>query len=211
MQRGLPATDPKKWFQNARVNNPDSMEVIWQPLYDSITVPSAGSNALRLFQNPIGQNSKTIADTNMELGGQIPKGQAFKVTGIEVLLFPAGAIYGAVAPDVSNDVQAFYSGGALRLQIGSKDFTTQAPLLRFPPSVRQGGYGALQTKQATAADAVSAIDYSAACGREFSVVDLLLESSQNFNVTLLEVPALPSGQDATVFVTLNGYLARNQQ
>lgn len=208
MQRGLTATDPKKWFQNSRVNNPDAMEVIWQPLYDSITVPNAGSNALRLFQNPIGQNGKTIADTNMELGGQIPKGQAFKCTGIEVLLVPAGTVYGAAAPTISDDVSAFYNGGALRLQIGSKDFTTQAPLLRFPPSVRQGGYTSISD---STADTLQAVDYSSACGREYSIVDLLLESSQNFNVTLLEVPALPSGEDAIVFVTLNGYLARNQQ
>lgn len=208
MQRGLQATDPKQWFKNARVNNPDAVEVIWQPLYDSIVVPAAGSNALRLFQNPIGQAGKTIADTNMELGGQIPKGQSFKCTGVEVLLLPAGAVYGAAVPSVSNDVQEFYSGGALRVQIGSKDFVTQAPLLRFPPSVRQGGYAAIND---TNASAIQTIDYSSACGREFSIVDLLLESSQNFNVTLLEVPALPSGQDAVVFVTLNGYLARNQQ
>jgi len=208
MQRGLTTTDPKNWFKNARVNNPDALEVIWQPLYDSIVVPSDGSNALRLFQNPIGQNNKTIADTNMELGGQIPKGQSFKCTGIEVLLLPAGAVYDAEVPTVSNDMQAFYGGGALRLQIGSKDFTTQAPLLRFPPSVRQGGYAAIST---TATTITQSIDYSSACGREFSIVDLLLESSQNFNVTLLEVPSLPSGQDAMVFVTLNGYLARNQQ
>lgn len=192
------------------------MEVIWQPFYDSIAVPAAGANALRLFQNPIGQAGKTIADTNMELGGQIPKGQAFKCTGVELLFYPgAPLVEQSDNPDYTADIHAFYHGGALRFQIGSKDFVTQAPLIRFPPTVRQGGYASVSASiDSTVAGpqlAALSFDYSSAAGREFSIVDLLLESSQNFNVTLLEVPALPSGIEGTVFVTLNGYLARNQQ
>ncbi len=202
--RGLPPVSVQKAFVTARVNNPNLSEVIYQPFYDYQVLAAAGAATQLFFQTPQGQSGKTLADTNMDLAGQLPKGQAFSITGIQVEVLPGVGIDDAAVTEFSDDVYETLKGGALELKIGSKVYVAQGNLMKFPPVNRLTG--AVSTGLIT-----QQIQYLQSTGREFSVVDLLLESSQNFSVNLTELAALPSTSAGRIGVTLNGYLFRNSQ
>lgn len=205
MKRGLPTPpSPNVAASKYRVNIPGMEEAIWNPLYDYQTKASTATSLQRFFQDPIGTNSKTVSDTNMELSGQIPKGQMFIITGIQVEFYPGVTINGTAASDFADDVYDFYKTGALKLNIGSKSFITQGNLMKFSPVNR------LVIEAATTVSTDS-YGYATAAGREFTVKGLMLESNQNFNVELIDTAALPSGSSARVGVTLNGWLYRNAQ
>lgn len=203
-QRGLQAPSIRRVFRTSRVNVPNMTESIWQPLYDYQTLPAAGATQQSFFQVPIGQGGKTLNDTNMELAGQIPAGQAFQITGIQVELYPGVDVDAGAATQFADDVYNFYKSGNLILRIGSKDFIRQGNLMKFAPVNR------LSVDSATGL-AAQTISYAAAVGREYVTDGLLLESSQNFSVQLNNLAALPSAQNARLGVTLNGFLFRNAQ
>lgn len=207
MQRGLARPSIRQAFTADRVNIPGKVEALWQPLYDYQTLAATAVATQSFFQVPIGQSSKTIVDTNMDLAGQLPKGQAFQITGIQVEVLPGVTIASTTADNAfADDVYTVLRTGALELIIGSKSYTTQGNLLKFAPVNRLGGFAAA----ATTADESSYL-YAQSTGREYSVADLLLESSQNFKVNLIGLPALPSTAAGRVGVTLNGFLHRNAQ
>jgi hypothetical protein len=202
--RGLAPQSVRRAFRTSRVNVPNMTESIWQPLYDYQPLLAAGAVQQSFFQVPIGQGGKTLNDTNMELAGQIPAGQAFQITGIQVELYPGVDVDSATRTQFANDVYNFYKSGNLILRIGSKDFIRQGNLMKFAPVNR------LSVDSATGL-AAQAISYASAVGREFVTEGLLLESSQNFSVQLNNLAALPSAQNARLGVTLNGFLFRNAQ
>lgn len=208
-KRGLPAPNVQRAIQRAKVNLPGVVETIWEPRYDYQTLVAAGATSQIFFLDPIGAGGKTLEDTNMDLSGQIPKGQNFLITGIQFEIYPGVAIAGATAPSsFSDDIYDVVNSGVLVLRIGAKEYVRQGNLLKFSPVNRLYVNSAVATTQA-AVDAQ--VQYASACGREFTVVDLLLTSNQNFSVELRELDALPSGQDARIGITLNGYLMRNAQ
>jgi hypothetical protein len=145
------------------------------------------------------------------LGGQLPKGKAFKITGVQVNFFFGGnlSVVNVTDDDFDyiDDVRTFAENGSLTLTIGSKEFLRQAPLGCFPPNtqlnIEQAEGGASAENQAR--------QYNTTAGREFAIVPKLLESNQNFNLELRDLPQLPSQNDGLLVVTLNGYLARNAQ
>lgn len=202
--RGLQVMSPQSAFKRARVNIPGYGDAIYQPLYDYQTLAATAVAQQRFFLTPQGQNNRTIVDTNMELAGQIPKGQAFLITGIQVEILPGVPINGTTASKFADDIYNVSKGGALVLSIGSKDFVTQGNLAKFPPVNR------LSADSSTTVSTDRYV-YATTSGREFQVADLLLESNQNFNVTLYDLPALPSGVAGKIGVTLNGFLYRNAQ
>lgn len=202
--RGLPNQNIRHAIKNSRVNIPGAVESVWWPLYDYQVKTAAATATQAFFQAPNGSPGKTLTDTNMVLAGQIPKGQTFQITGVQVELYPGALIDSATATQFANDMYAFYKSGTLTLEIGSKKYIAHGNLLKFAPVNRLAGDNAtgLTTQQ---------ISYMSAAGREFTVEKLLLESSQNFTVTLADLAALPSGNAARVGVTLNGFLFRNAQ
>jgi hypothetical protein len=211
LARGLKSSNPNDWFANNRVNLPNYKEVIWEPLYDSQTYPNAGASSLLFFVDQIGKNGKTLSDTNMDLDGQLPKGKAQLVTGIQVEFFSGADCYHNDAADADynylDDVRAFAENGALRFRIQSKDYVRQAPLGKFPPVNRLSG---MVSGSGTSANN-SSIQFARPIGREFAIRDLLLESNMNFSIELIGLPALPTGIDGRIVVSLNGYSARNAQ
>lgn len=52
--------------------------------YDRIVMAN-GTSEFRMFQSPIGQNGKTMADTNMKNGGSIPNGTHFRAHALKVI------------------------------------------------------------------------------------------------------------------------------
>jgi len=202
--RGLQAPSYGEMVREGSVNIAGKVESIWQPLYDTVTYAAAGAASTLLFQTPLGQSGKTLQDTNMELAGQLPKGQNFAMTGVQVELLPGVNPEGAAITNFSNDVWNFYKSGALVLRIGAKDFIRQGNLMKFAPVNRLAG-------QVATGLAAHQLGYMQAAGREFAVADLMLESNQNFSVEIQNGAALTSGTAARLAVTLNGFIYRNAQ
>lgn len=202
--RGLAAPNVQSAISKASVNLGGVVETIYQPLYDYQTLAATATSAQAFFQTPLGQSGKTLSDTNMELAGQIPKGQNFLITGVQVEILPGVSPTDATIREFLNDVYAVSKGGVLVLRIGSKEYIRQGNLMKFPPVNRIDGIAATGL-------AAESTNYAAPAGREFTVVDLLLTSNQNFSVELRDLPALPSGVAGRVGITLNGYLMRNAQ
>jgi len=205
-----------------RVNRENAYEGVRQTLYDSAAYANAGQTSLQFFQVPKGQGGKTAADTNMESAGSLPSPKKFLVESVELLFFPGidiGTQPAAIAEtEFANDVYAFAKGGFLDFFVGSKSYLTEAPLGVFPGKTRlnvDSAHAVMRTLAIAAdtEDQVSA-DYACMAGRPYYLAPpLLLEPTQNFNVTLNwpAVVALPSGVDGRVVVKLDGVLYRLSQ
>lgn len=204
-------------LQQYAVNRKDQVEVVRQSLYDFQTYSTTGATQFTFFAIPQGQSSKTKADTNMSIAGSLPAGQRFAVQAIQVWFFPgvnpsaAGAAAGI--DNFVNDVWAFYKATAfLDFFIGSKSYITEAPVMRFPPSGRLEGFAGMSDASTAGANLFARTSYASAGGRSF-VVDppVLLESTQNFNVTINYPTAVTVSANARVGVVLDGVLIRNSQ
>lgn len=204
------------------VNRANQYEAIRQSLYDYTSYAAAGQTQLQFFQTPVGQSSKTLADTNMRSAGQLPQPQFFLIESIEIKFYP-GILPGQSATafaesEFANDVYTAAKSGHAQLFIGSKPYLDEAPLDRFPPKTRlnvDAAY-ALQLKQTMAADAVEQLtmDYAVMSGRPYFMdPQVLLVPNQNFVFTLNwpTAVALPSGQAARIGVIFDGYLYRLSQ
>ena len=119
-QRGLNRPSVTQAFDTSRVNLPGAVESIWQPIYDYQVLASAGATAQTFFQVPIGQAAKTLNDTNMDLAGQLPKGQTFQITGVQVEILPFDNISATTEQNFSDDVYTTTRQGYLILRIGSR-------------------------------------------------------------------------------------------
>lgn len=197
--------------------NRGAKEAIRSSLYDFQAYAAVGQTSLSFFQVPVGQSGKTKADTNMESAGSLPSPKQFLIETIELYLFPGSLVNVAASaatnlPQQADDMYAFAKSGFLDLFIGSKSYLTEAPLGRFPAStglrVDQSLAGTF-----TAPNMVKS-EYAAMTGLIYRVEpQILLEPTQNFNVTLNwpTAVAMPSGVAARVGVVMRGLLYRNSQ
>lgn len=198
------------------VNRKNQPEAIFQPLYDYQTYAAAGQTSLSFFQIPIGQSSKTIADTNMESAGQLPSPKTFMVQAIEVAFFSGvtPSTHGAqAAAEYVNDVNAIHKSGHLQLFIGSKPYLDEAPIGVFPQSWGMGGFAAVADTTTAAADSQTLIQYARTVGRLYEIPPLYIPSNQNFKVTLdwPTAVATPSTVAGRIGVRLLGTLYRESQ
>lgn len=204
-------------------------EFITNSLYDSIAYPAAGLNSAAFFQTPVGQGTgfggaaKSFSDTNMQLAGQLPAGQMFIVSSVEVLVQPTTptvtaqmpAAFGTQAAAVLvNDSYILGRGGNLNLNILSKPYLQEAPIGNLPPSSDFTLNAALSDATTAAAASQNRVAFGNYEGDNYVLApnNLLLVSSQNFKVTL----AWPEGlqaitNPARLFVRLNGMQARLAQ
>lgn len=226
-------------FQSRRVTNPDQSEIVRQRFYDYQLYPTAGATQFSFFANPAGAGitsapgavvgtAKSLWDTNLELSGTLPSGKAFMIESIEVVFFPGSVNtantfttrllgdFNATADDAAlsylNDVQSFYNSGMLELNILSKNYLRETPLMCFPPKAWLDGAAALATNAAaTGALSVSAIS---AKGRPYYIEPTIaLQPAVNFEVVIKYPAAIatPSGFNARVGVILDGYFMRASQ
>lgn len=226
-------------FMSNRVTNPNQSEIYRQRLYDFQLYPAAGITTLTFFQAAVGQGitsaqgatvgtSKTTADTNMELSGTLPSGKAFLIDSIEVLFTPGSvptantytpanvSVFAAVAAaavvGAANDVNTFYQSGTLELNVLSKNYLRETPLLTFPPKCHFDVSGAVASNSATTSEI--AISVTKAVGRPYFIDPrVALQPAVNFEVRLLwpGVVAAPSGFNGRVGVILDGYFMRASQ
>lgn len=165
---------------------PQLLDVNVQPLYDTQTILAAGALSLTYFQAPIGAGqsnfaaagvTKSLADTNMTLAGQLPAGYNFRVLGIR-----AQPMFSMNAADAAR----WSIGGVLRFTIASKDYL-QLPLDTVPAGA--GPYGfftqAMAANQSVAAHGFPSLGNAYVIGKK----PLELSATQNFVVTL-QWPAL---------------------
>lgn len=202
------------------VNRRGMEEGVKQSLYDYQTWGGSGVGLTQynFFQVPVGQSSKTKADTNMTNAGMLPAPQAFLVQSIEIIFRPAVEIlrYPTASADVDgwmDDLDAALNGvGYLEFTIGSKPYLTEAPLVRFPPKARlRGSFGLAGT---LTAQAMFIADHGSAEGRPYFIdPPLLIPATQNFNVQVNFPTAitLPTATNARWGVILDGILYRLSQ
>lgn len=233
---GMPTLED---FTLGRVTNPGQSEVIRQPLYDHLLYAAAGAQQLTFFQAPIGQGSttalgatattpKTKADTNMVMAGNLPSGQEFLVESIEVAFYPGSvsaastftvdavtfflAVASAVPTAQVDDVNAFYQAGRLEFNVLSKNYLTEAPLMKFPPKAYLDIVGAIASNSATTSEVGFVAAHAA--GRPYYVEPRIdLQPAMNFDVSLIfpGLVPMPSTFNARVGVYLDGYLLRASQ
>lgn len=226
-------------FNSRRVTNPAQSEIVRQRFYDYQLYPTAGVTQLAFFQQPIGQGittalggtvgtGKTLWDTNLELGGTLPSGKAFMIESIEVVFFPGSVAtantYTLASPALFNatasaavsaqlaDVNSFYQSGMLELNILSKNYLRETPLIAFPPKTVFNLDAAYASNSATTSE-LGAVNMRAA-GRPYYIdPTIALQPAVNFEV-LLRFPAAvatPSGFNGRVGVILDGYFMRASQ
>lgn len=226
-------------FARGRVTNLDQSEVQRQSLYDSLLYPTAGSQLLSFFSQPIGAGIttapgatvgtvKTKSDTNLQLANQLPSGKEFQVQSIEVFFWPGATAttntftpwvsgsFAAVAATASlqatDDVVTFYTSGLLTFSVLDKPYVEESPLIKFPPQVALAGDFAVSSNSATTA--INAIQLPRAVGRPYIFkIPFTIQPAQNFavNLTWPGVVATPSGFNGRVVVVLDGFFMRATQ
>jgi hypothetical protein len=202
-------------LQQYNPNQPNAIEAVWQPFYDFQAYAAAGATSMQFFQLPVGQSSKTLADTNMALPGQFPAPTAFLVTAIMVAFFPHSAAgpsstaAAAAANTNINDATLVANSGFLQLTIGSKVYLTDAPLGKFPPNFSLGGLQALSGT--FAAGTYITTDFARAIGRYYEITPLLIPMNQNFLVQLNWPTAVATTNIGRIGVILDGFYYRLSQ
>ena len=205
-------------LEQYNVNVEGQPEVIYQPIYDFQVYATAGFASQAFFQVPEGQAGKTFDDTNMELTAALPVPVNMAVTDVQVWFFPAGSPGSSglfsLAGTNWNDVDAVLRAGNLQLEIGSKEYLVDAPLMKFPPQSRLAGAAAIADSTTAGAAQASQIDYATGAGLIYNIVPLRLISQQNFVVRIRfqgGVVATPSGNNGRIGVALGGYRYRLAQ
>jgi hypothetical protein len=213
---------------SAHVTQLATQDIIWAPLYDSANyIGTNGQTSISLFSVPQGQGTttapsatggKTIADTNLISAGQLTKGNAFYMTGQELLFYPGEnpeTLPASTLNNFINDTYVFSKNGVLTLTIGSnRQYIQDGPLGMFPPATRLAVAAAAATvnNTATSVDLFEVV-YGVLSGEVYTIVPLYLEANLGFQETLSwqAAQALPSANNARVFSRLRGYLNRNAQ
>jgi len=226
-------------FNARRVTNPSQSEIVRQRFYDYQLYATAGTTQLTFFSAPVGQGlttalggtagtAKTLWDTNLELPNTLPSGKAFMIESIEVVFFPGSVstsnTYTPVSPvlfaataasTVGNqaaDVNSFYQSGMLELNILSKNYLRETPLIAFPPKANYNLDAAIASNSATTAE-VGVVNMRAAGRPYYLEPTIALQPAVNFEVVLRfpAAVATPSGFNARVGVILDGYFMRASQ
>lgn len=207
----------------------DNWEFVTQSLYDSAAYAAAGTLSQAFFQTPqgagtgFGGGTKTVSDTNMVLNGQLPSGNMFVISTIEIEFQPSTptvaaqmpAVFGAQAvAAIINDAYIFWRSGNLTLRILQKDYSQEAPLMKFPSQSDFSLQAALADVSSTAANLQSRVAWGSCFGPPYTLApnNLLIPETTNFNVTLRWPEGLQAiTNPARVFVRLGGMQARQAQ
>lgn len=226
-------------FDAGAVTNPAQSEVIRQRLYDYQLYATAGVGQLTFFQSPIGQgitsalgavvgSPKTIADTNMQLAGQLPSGMAYKVESLEVLFSPGSVatantytpaaisnfIAAAAVTQMAalNDVNTIMHSGVLEFNILQKNYLRETPLKAFPLKADLDVSAAAASNSATTSEVTAS--YAKAAGRPYYLdLPITIKPAINFEVAIKwpGVVATGSGFNGRMGVILDGLLMRASQ
>ncbi len=201
-------------------------DVIYAPLFDSISYAAAGILNGTFFTSPIGQGTttapgatgtKTLADTNLYAAGQLTKGNEFYMTGQELMFFPGldparGVVAFALAGDYLNDTLDVGKSGVLTLQIGSnRQYIVDGPLMLFPPNARLAVAAAYGYTNTAGTQSMAETNYAVWAGEPYDITAIYIEANQGFQ-EFVQWPALVAiSATARLWSRLKGYLVRNAQ
>lgn len=230
---GRPVLTPD-YLSTHRVGVPGTKDVIWNPLFDFLSYPSAGGVAFNFYSNQQGQGTsstpgagavaKTQYDTNLTINNQLTKGNEFYAIGSETLFFPGvsnAALPLTVLPGRTNlpttvgvfvnDIWSVGNGGLKVLTVGTdRKYINDGPLFMFPPVTRLAMQAALAEVSATGTGAGIEISYASWSGEPYTLVPIYIEANQSFTMQVTFAAAIPtnSAQIARIGDRLRGYLIR---
>lgn len=213
--------------------NMPTSDVIWNPFYDFIAYPSAGGTVFSFYSLPLGQGvsstpgagavGKLISDTNLGVGNQLMKGNAFFMVASESEFFPGvnnAALPLSLQPgkvntpatattigQFVNDIWTVGMGGVKTLTVGTdRKYIQDGPLKNFPPTARL----ALQAALATGSTGGVEISYAVWSGRPYSVVPIYIDTNQQFNMQVAFAAAMPTPSTTIGRLgdRMDGYLIR---
>lgn len=181
-------------------------------LYHYRTYAAAGQAQLVFFGETTATAAGGKADTNMELAGMLSRGKSLEVRQVEVQFWPgvnpgrAGLAPAGLDADYLNDVHAVAKSGWLEFKVGDKPIFFDAPIGKFPPSNRLGGFSSLSDSSTAGVSQGATIDYAVPCGAVYACAPIFLEYGQKIEVSLNwpTVVALPSGVAGRIGIVLNG-------
>lgn len=228
---GRPVLSPD-YLQTHRVGVPGTKDVIWNPLFDFVSYPSAGGTLFTFYANQQGQGVSTTpgagavaklpTDTNLTINNQLTKGNEFYAIGSESLFYPGvsnAALPLTVLPGRANapttvgifvnDVWSVGNGGIKTLKIGTdRTYINDGPLMMFPPVTRLALQAALSGNAITTAG--QEISYAAWSGEPYTIVPIYIEANQQFTMTIAYPVLIPtnSAQIGRLGDRLRGYLIR---
>lgn len=210
-------------------------DVVWWPLYDSVSYPSAGGTSFAFYANPIGQGTsstpgagavaKTIYDTNLQVNNQLTSGNEFFMIGSEsnllpgvsnanlpLTVLPGRANVPTTIGIFANDVWSVGQGGVKKFTVGTdRNYFQDGPLAVFPPSQRLSGFSALANEgSTTGAGAGSEVTYASWSGELYTMIPVYIQANQNFTMVVSFAAAIPtpSTQIARLIDRMRGYLIR---
>lgn len=183
-------------------------------LYDRQVYEAGAAWDHEFFQAPMGCMGKTEADTNMYLSGQLPKGNRFMATGIEMIFLPAQGL--SKAKRIA-DVNAAARSGLVRMCIGNRQYFMAAPLAAVPARAYWYQDRKDETEKAVTRMNLRAqlteqfreTDYGAFGGKPFDLVPVFIDAGQSFRVIVSKLAPLPSGEDGELWCRINGRLIRD--
>lgn len=199
---------PLSTLQQYGVNINNIKDVSYNPLYDYQEYAAAGHTTLTFFQVPIGQSGKTLADTNMDLAGQLSNGLNFVCTGVQVDFFPAAADL-STADETAQFAYDYYrvmtSAAYLQFDVLNKDIVQQGPLNKFPPAQKFDFDAAMATGNAV----IHTASMLQTTGQLFEIIPVTLKPSQSFKVSIQFPTAVAVNTAGRIGVTLRGYRYRD--
>lgn len=185
------------------VNVADAASVIYQPLYDTLAYPTAGTPSLTFFQRTAGAVDGGLEMTNMEVAGALPTPKNMLVRAIEIL--PVGFSY--------DDLKALEARGHVSFKVGTGTYLDEVGLAQFPTQNHVDADFAVAND--TAAADIIKLENAYYCGRLFKIEPVRLEPNMNFSLSINFEKgnvALPSGAtDALLRVRLLGHQFRLAQ
>lgn len=232
---GRPILTPD-YLSSHTVGVAGQQDVIWNPLYDAISYPSAGQLLFSFFSNPIGQGTssapgagavaKSIYDTNLAIGNQLTSGNEFYMIGSESLFYPG--VSNAALPltllpgkpttvtttgvgQFVNDVWSVGNGGVKVLTVGTdRKYIQDGPLMMFPPVSRLAVATAVAGQGSSTTGTGFEVSYACWSGAPYSIVPIYIQSNQNFTmvVSFAALIPTPSTQIGRLWDRMDGYLIR---
>jgi len=109
--------------------NPREGQALWWSMYDRAVFDSAGANPLQytFYTERLGENGKTLSDTNVRANGQIPTGMKFEANALEIFYVPNAA---KTAAEIQNMTDAIRTGHFI-FNITSKSNQLELPLTQL--------------------------------------------------------------------------------
>lgn len=203
--------DPMR-AQQYRTQRAEMPEDLWQPLYDRVNYPAAGTSALGFFSSSRGQTAtllstvtagvwtaaakvKTFRDTNIENSNVVPT-KMFKVVGCSVGMLSANQN----STNVTRDREIIRGGAYLQFRIVDKDIIF-LPLITIPE---------MNPVVSTTANSVNGT--AGGGGQNVPMykfpIPITINPYENFTVQLNVDNSPPIDQTMDIYLMLHAYMRR---